>query len=80
MIPLARSPRFQAIMPPVIVGLLVLGLWEFVCRGFSIPEYLFPAPSVIAASLWQNGPDLLRALWSTLRVTLSNNDALLAST
>ncbi len=27
-------------------------------------------PIVIAASLVQNGPDLLRALWSTLRVTL----------
>lgn len=70
MTPLSRSPRFQAVMPPVVVGILVLGLWEAVCRGFSIPDYLFPAPTVIAASLWQNGPDLLRALWSTMRVTL----------
>ncbi|UMY17030.1 ABC transporter permease [Methylobacterium organophilum] len=70
MTPLSKNPRFQAVMPPVVVGLCVLGLWEALCRGFAIPEYLFPAPSVIAASLVQNGPDLMHALWSTIRVTL----------
>ena len=68
--PLIQDPRVQAALPPLLVGILVLGLWEAACRGFAIPDYLFPAPSVIAASLVQNGPDLLRALWSTLRVTL----------
>ncbi|CAO4140016.1 ABC transporter ATP-binding protein [Methylorubrum thiocyanatum] len=68
--PLVQDPRVQAALPPLLVGILVLGLWEAACRGFAIPDYLFPAPSVIAASLVQNGPDLLRALWSTLRVTL----------
>ena len=70
MTPLARSPRFHAAMPPVVVGVVVLALWEAACRGFAIPEYLFPAPTAIVASLVQNGPDLLRALWSTMRVTL----------
>ena len=70
MTPLARSPRFQAVMPPVVVGIAVLALWEAACRGFAIPDYLFPAPTAIVASLVQNGPDLLRALWSTMRVTL----------
>lgn len=68
--PLIRDPRVQATLPPLLVGLAVLSLWEAACRGFAIPDYLFPAPSVIAASLVQNGPDLLRALWSTMRVTL----------
>ncbi|BAU90249.1 ABC transporter permease [Methylorubrum rhodesianum] len=68
--PLIRDPRVQAALPPLLVGIVVLSLWEAACRGFAIPEYLFPAPSVIAASLVQNGPDLLRALWSTMRVTL----------
>lgn len=68
--PLIRDPRVQAALPPLVVGVAVLSLWEGACRGFAIPEYLFPAPSVIAASLVQNGPDLLRALWSTMRVTL----------
>ncbi|MRI53651.1 ABC transporter permease [Methylobacterium sp. DB1607] len=68
--PLIRDSRVQAALPPLVVGVAVLSLWEGACRGFAIPEYLFPAPSVIAASLVQNGPDLLRALWSTMRVTL----------
>lgn len=68
--PLIQDPRVQAALPPLLVGILVLSLWEAACRGFAIPDYLFPAPSVIAASLVQNGPDLLRALWSTMRVTL----------
>ncbi|MCP1536198.1 NitT/TauT family transport system permease protein [Methylorubrum extorquens] len=65
-----QDPRVQAALPPLLVGIAVLSLWEAACRGFAVPEYLFPAPSVIAASLVQNGPDLLRALWSTMRVTL----------
>lgn len=68
--PLIQDPRVQAALPPLLVGIAVLSLWEAACRGFAVPEYLFPAPTVIAASLVQNGPDLLRALWSTLRVTL----------
>jgi NitT/TauT family transport system permease protein len=68
--PLIRDPRVQAALPPLVVGVAVLSLWEATCRGFAVPEYLFPAPSVIAASLVQNGPDLMRALWSTMRVTL----------
>jgi NitT/TauT family transport system permease protein len=68
--PLFQDPRVQAALPPLLVGLAVMSLWEAACRGFAVPEYLFPAPSVIAASLVQNGPDLLRALWSTMRVTL----------
>lgn len=70
MTPLIRSARFQEIMPPVLVGLLVLGLWEGLCRGLAVPEYLFPAPSAAAVSLVRNGPDLLHALWSTMKVTL----------
>ncbi|APX87642.1 ABC transporter ATP-binding protein [Methylorubrum extorquens] len=68
--PLIQDPRVQAVLPPLLVGIAVLSLWEAACRGFAVPEYLFPAPTVIAASLVQNGPDLLRALWSTMRVTL----------
>lgn len=58
------------IAPPLIVGLIVLGAWEAACRFFAIPDYLFPAPSRIAASLIENAPDLLEALMRTLQVTL----------
>ena len=70
MTPLMQSPRAQAILPPVLVGVIVLALWESACRAFAIPDFLFPAPSSITASLLANWPDLLHALWRTMRVTL----------
>jgi NitT/TauT family transport system permease protein len=70
MMPLLRSARAQMILPPLVVGVIVLGLWEGACKGFGVPDFLFPAPSSIAASLIANWPDLLHALWRTMRVTL----------
>jgi NitT/TauT family transport system permease protein len=55
---------------PVIVGIVMLAVWEFVCRAAHIPTYLFPKPSEIAVSLYTQWPVLLHALWSTLLVTL----------
>jgi NitT/TauT family transport system permease protein len=55
---------------PIVVGILVLAIWEFGCRAGHVPAYLFPTPSEIAASLYTQWPVLLRALGSTLVVTL----------
>lgn len=68
--PLLHSERAQTIMPPVLVGIIMLALWEGACKGFGIPDFLFPAPSSILMSLIANWPDLLHALWRTMRVTL----------
>ena len=35
---------------PVIVGSLVIGLWELVVRVNEVPQYLLPAPSVVWSS------------------------------
>jgi NitT/TauT family transport system permease protein len=55
---------------PIVVGVLVLALWEAGCRLGHVPTYLFPKPSEIAVSLYTQWPVLLHALWSTLVVTL----------
>jgi len=75
--PLIEQAWFGRTMAPLGVGILLVAVWEFACGYFEIPRYLFPAPSDIAGSFAENWPDLLHALWSTLRVTLI---ALLAST
>jgi NitT/TauT family transport system permease protein len=62
--------RLLVILPPIVVGIIILTLWEVLCRLFAVPSYLFPAPSVIARSLVDGAPGLLYALWMTLRVTL----------
>lgn len=55
----------------LLVFLAVLVIWECACRFGQIPEYIFPAPSVI----WQAAADLGMARWlehitATLQVAL----------
>jgi putative hydroxymethylpyrimidine transport system permease protein len=45
--------------PPVALLVAAVGVWELVVRAADVPEYLFPAPSAVAAALVQNA-DLLR--------------------
>jgi NitT/TauT family transport system permease protein len=58
-------------LPPFVVGIIVLAAWEAACRLFAIPAYLFPAPSAIGHSIVADAPSLMRALWSTLKVALT---------
>lgn len=69
--PLASREWFAPVMAPLAVGVLLVGLWQYACRRFDIPVYLFPAPSDIWDSLAANWPDLLHALGSTLKITFA---------
>ena len=55
---------------PIVLGIIVLLVWEFGCKAAHVPRYLFPTPSEIAVSLYTQGPVLLMALWVTLVVTI----------
>jgi NitT/TauT family transport system permease protein len=68
--PLIQSPHFMRLAAPTLVGLFLLGFWEFACWRWNIPVFLLPKPSDIARSLSANWPDLLRALGVTMSVTL----------
>lgn len=70
---MARRSKHVAlaeVIPPFMVGVIMLAVWEFACRALAVPSYLFPAPSAIAQSFIIDVPGLMRALWSTLRVAL----------
>ncbi len=67
---LPRS-RWPDILAPIIVGILIIGLWEWVVRYKNIPSYLFPGPLVIAQTLVQDWHTLSGALWITLRITFA---------
>jgi NitT/TauT family transport system permease protein len=58
------------IITPVLVGATLIVTWEALCQGFHIPDYLFPAPTSIAASFRENQPLLLNSLVSTALVAL----------
>jgi NitT/TauT family transport system permease protein len=66
---LSLESRFVEIVAPIVVGLILLAAWELLCRAYNVPIHLFPKPSDIAGVLISDGADLMRALWSTLRVT-----------
>jgi NitT/TauT family transport system permease protein len=55
---------------PIVLGIVVLALWEFVVRHFDVPPYVLPAPSAIGAAFADNFSSLMMSLWTTLRVTL----------
>jgi NitT/TauT family transport system permease protein len=57
-------------LAPVVVGILLLAVWQGGCRLGHVPVYLFPAPSDIAQSFVKQWPLLVRALWTTLAITL----------
>ena len=67
--PLADRSWFAPVLAPLLVGVLITGAWQWACRHWAIPPYLFPAPSDIARAFVADWRTLLAALWSTLRVT-----------
>ena len=55
----------------LLAFVVLLGLWELACRMLALPEYILPAPSVIAVAA--SGLGLARwaeHLWATLEVAL----------
>ncbi|HEX4410283.1 MAG TPA: ABC transporter permease [Xanthobacteraceae bacterium] len=67
---LPSGQKIADVLPPVVVGIVVLAGWEAVCRIFAIPSYLVPAPSLIGETFVTNAPALMHSLMITLRVTL----------
>jgi NitT/TauT family transport system permease protein len=65
------NDRWLRIAAPLLVGAVLLGLWQAAVRVSAVPVYILPAPSDIAQSLWVDGPSLLNSLLVTLRITLA---------
>jgi len=63
--------QFWRAAAPVLVGAVVLALWETIVRVRAIPPYILPGPLLIAQTLWTDGPSLLGSLLVTLRITLA---------
>ena len=63
--------QFWRAAAPVLVGAVVLALWETIVRVRAIPPYILPGPLLIGQTLWTDGPSLLGSLLVTLRITLA---------
>jgi len=61
---------FRRYLPPALLTLCGVGLWELIVRLARVPEYLLPAPSEIAVDMKTDWPVLEPALLVTLREIL----------
>ena len=55
---------------PMLLGAVVIAVWEFLVWWLEVPKFVLPAPSLVARSLATDYPSLLVSLWITLRITL----------
>ncbi len=67
--PWLRHPSVLRIASPLLVGALLLGVWQLACIAWKVPVYLVPSPADIGRTLVVDGPMLLGALWMTLKIT-----------
>ena len=56
------------LLPLLTLATLVVG-WEALVRGFAIPHYTLPAPSLVATTLVANFASLAASWWFTLKIT-----------
>lgn len=67
---MTHPSRLQQILPPLVVVVGVIALWELTVRAFNIQRFLLPAPSVIGAAFVDIFPALLSRAGYTFRNAL----------
>ncbi len=65
----SKTRKLEAWSPWIVLAAILL-VWEAICRGFEISDFIFPAPTAIAQSLIQYaGPiagHAMQTFWSTM--------------
>lgn len=54
---------------PALVGLLLLGAWQWACTALEVPAFLLPTPLAIAVTLVEDWGLLAGSLLTTLKIT-----------
>ena len=63
--------KFLERWSPWILLLIVLVVWEVLCLGFHVSEFVFPSPTNIAHSMVEHGPTIAAHAWRTYWVTMA---------
>jgi NitT/TauT family transport system permease protein len=63
------AATWQRILAPLIIGLIVLGLWELIVWQFKVPYYILPGPLRIFRALIDDWGTLSGSLLITLQIT-----------
>ena len=67
---MAISRPAEAAAPWILTVLIVL-VWEAICRIFNVSDFIFPAPSAIARSLVEYAGPIAGHAWKTFWTTLA---------
>lgn len=69
-IPLLQQPRVQRVMYPLLVGVVLIALWQGLVTALELPPYLVPSPSLMMQTLVTDWVPLGMALLVTLKITV----------
>ena len=64
------SPNAQKVFRPVLVAVVLIGLWQGLVVAFKIPPFLVPSPLRVSEVLVTDAALLFGALYTTLKITL----------
>lgn len=62
-----RRRSLEAVLPPALAFLVVMGGWEVAVRAFKIPPYLLPGPLAIFSTFAQHAKQLAPDVWVTVQ-------------
>ena len=65
------TDRLSRVVAPLILGVLVLGIWEGTVRAWNIPPYLLPGPILIFKTLITDWSTLMESWWITMSISLA---------
>ena len=63
--------RVGAIAAPVVLLLLLLGLWQGLCVALKVPTYLVPTPMEVGQAIAGNAPLLAASALNTLAMAMA---------
>lgn len=63
--------RAFAWLAPVVVAVVLLGLWQWAVTAYDVPAYLVPSPTRVAATLWADRALLAASLGVTAGIALT---------
>ena len=66
-----REDFVVKVISPIAFTLVLFILWQAICKGFSVPMTILPAPSDIFAALWKYRVPIIDNSWVTLWTTLA---------
>lgn len=66
-----REDFLIKVVSPAAFTLVLFVIWQIICKGFSVPMTILPAPSDIFAALWKFRAPIVENSWVTLWTTLA---------